>query len=201
MNNWNIVEIDKTQCRILAESRLSISNGDFIYLMGPSFFQTIIFAIISSKYGIGLTCENKDSKELAGFLLATTNNRKLYKEIIIKAGMKLLLISFFKILTHPTIIFKVISSIKIIKTAKIRQQCNAEWLTLIINSKYQGKGFGKLLTNSLINAFKARGIHKFISTVPYDNKISNMMHEKLGFRFIGTYNQRGIMNVYIYNIN
>lgn len=77
----------------------------------------------------------------------------------------------------------------------------AEWLTLVIRREYRNKGIGKKLTALLIDEYMRRGVKQFKSTVPSNNKISCLIHDKFGFQLLGTFELHGErINVYVYNI-
>jgi len=59
---------------------------------------------------------------------------------------------------------------------------NAHTLDIVINSNYQGKGYGKMLMEDLILDCKRRGFKKLMSRTIEGNNQSYKLHERNGFK-------------------
>ena len=82
------------------------------------------------------------------------------------------------------------------------KQLEAEWLTLVVDAKHRNKGIANALTLSLFEEYRKRGVKSFKSTVSKSNVISCGLHDKLGFKFLGTFPLFGDqINIYEYELS
>ncbi|HVK96321.1 MAG TPA: GNAT family N-acetyltransferase [Flavisolibacter sp.] len=63
--------------------------------------------------------------------------------------------------------------------------------SLNISNHYQGKGLGRKLLSSIIEAASAAGFHSLIAGIDADNYGSYKLHKKLGFREVGRFPEVG----------
>lgn len=64
-------------------------------------------------------------------------------------------------------------------------------LSLYIDKKYQGKGYGRKLFEAIVAEGKKLGFHTVISRVAEGNEVSFHLHETLGFEMIGIMKEVG----------
>lgn len=65
-------------------------------------------------------------------------------------------------------------------------------LSVYVHQDWRGRGIGKKMTEAVIDmARKDPVTHRVVSLITGENTASNRMHEKLGFRFIGTLTEAG----------
>lgn len=63
--------------------------------------------------------------------------------------------------------------------------------SVYVRSDQRGKGLGKVIMNELISRAKAAGMHAMIGGIEATNDGSIALHEKLGFKHVGTLPQVG----------
>lgn len=56
---------------------------------------------------------------------------------------------------------------------------------------FVGRGLGTLLYTSLFEALAGEDIHRFVAGIAQPNEGSNALHQRMGFRPIGTYSEVG----------
>ena len=64
-------------------------------------------------------------------------------------------------------------------------------ISLYVKEKYQGKGIGKKLMESIIIEGKKAGLHAIIARITQGNKLSIYLHELFGFKHIGVMKEVG----------
>ena len=75
-------------------------------------------------------------------------------------------------------------------------------LSLYIKEENQGKGYGKILMDSIIKEGEKVGIHLVISRITQGNEKSVYLHKLAGFEHVGIYKEAGkkfgkLLDVYI----
>ena len=65
-------------------------------------------------------------------------------------------------------------------------------ISLYVKEKYQGKGIGKKLMESIIKEGKNAGLHVVIARITQGNKVSVHLHESVGFKHIGVMKEVGL---------
>lgn len=191
--------LKRTDCKKMAAVRLEGKEWGFLPALGEAFYTEILKGTCDSKYGFGIICEDKN-KNLAGFVCAATDLKKYYTDILLRRGIFLSFFALPRIIRQPKLIFGIFPYLFYSKRVPFAD-IKAEWLTMIVRSKYRGMGVGKELTSSLTNEFKARNISQYKSTVSACNLISCSLHEQYGFKLLGTYNLAGEMiNIYSYEV-
>lgn len=63
--------------------------------------------------------------------------------------------------------------------------------SVYVHVDHRGRGLGRLVMQALIEAAKARGVHAMIGGIDASNAGSIALHDKLGFRHVGTLPQVG----------
>lgn len=63
--------------------------------------------------------------------------------------------------------------------------------SIYISEKHRGKGLGEKLLQELIVLAKKQGFHTMIAGIDADNPGSYGLHEKLGFKEVGRFNEVG----------
>ena len=64
-------------------------------------------------------------------------------------------------------------------------------ISLYVKEKYQGRGIGKKLMESIIIEGKKVGLHAIIARITEGNKLSIHLHDKFGFEHIGVMKEVG----------
>jgi phosphinothricin acetyltransferase len=65
-------------------------------------------------------------------------------------------------------------------------------VSLYVDEAYQGKGIGRALMAQLMKEARVRPLHTLISRIATENIVSVHMHERFGFRHIGTMREVGV---------
>ena len=63
--------------------------------------------------------------------------------------------------------------------------------TIYLAPGYDGRGFGRMLMEALIEACRQTGCHALIACITADNTASFALHERLGFRAVSHFEQVG----------
>ena len=66
----------------------------------------------------------------------------------------------------------------------------AEWSVYLAQAS-RGQGIGMQLSQAVIQAGRAAGLHSILSRVTEGNTVSENLHERLGFRKVGTFQKLG----------
>jgi len=196
---FRVRPLKKEDCKETARIRFEAQEWGFLPSMGIAFFAELLKGTCESKWGFGIACV--DSKErIVGFVYATTDLQKYYRNILLNRGIVLAFWAFLRLLRQPKLTWGLLQYF----SYPGRIPCDhikAEWLTLVVRREYRNKGIGKRLTLSLIDEYRRRGVKQFKSTVPSNNKISCLIHDRFGFQLLGTFELHGErINVYGYNI-
>ncbi len=64
-------------------------------------------------------------------------------------------------------------------------------ISIYVKEKYRGKGIGKKLIKEIVDIGEKAGIHAIISRIAEGNKISIHLHDIVGFRHVGIYEEVG----------
>lgn len=138
----------------------------------------------------------KEDDKTTGFVSSIISTKGLYKKILYRHPIHVVMILLNHFITHP---------LNIIKFAKILTypgffENNAELLSIAVSDGHRLKGIGKRLFYSAVAEFKKRGINKFKISV-YDRLAANGFYRKIGCRQISSFNFLGErMNYYEYKI-
>jgi ribosomal protein S18 acetylase RimI-like enzyme len=199
MEGYNIRLLEKKDCKKAAKLRLIAQKQGFLPAMGLRFQIEILKGVCESKWGFGIVCIAKDD-EILGMLYATTKLSSFYKSILFSRGPMLVLWGILRILQKPKLFYGVLQYL-VYPRKSLFKEIEAEWLTLVVDTSHRNQGIAKALTLSLIEEYRKCGVNKFKSTVPHGNIVSCSLHDRLGFKFIGTFFLCGeLINIYEYEL-
>lgn len=189
--------LEKKDCKEAANLRLAAQEWGFLPAMGLSFQIEILKGTCDSKWGFGIVCVGGNEK-IVGMVYAATNLSRYYKSIFFRRGFLLAFWALLKILQNPNLLNGLLQYFIYPRRVPFRQ-IEAEWLTMIVDINHRNKGIAKELTSSLIDEYRKRGIRRFRSTVATKNRITCCLHERFGFKLIGTFPLCGDqINIYEY---
>ena len=192
--------LEKKDCREAARLRLGAQDWGFLPAMGLSFQIEILKGTCESKWGFGIVCVEEEDK-IVGMVYAATNLSNYYKSIFLCRGVMLAFWAFLRILRHPKLVNGLVQYLIYPSTVPFKQ-IEAEWLTMVVDAKHRNNGIANKLMSTLIEEFKKRGIRKFKSTVATKNIITCYLHDKFGFKLLGTFPFcDDLVNIYEYKIN
>ena len=197
---FRIRKLRKEDCQRVARIRFEVQEMDFLPSLGIRFYVEWLKGTCESKWSFGLVCINVDNEEsIAGFLCASIDLQKYYRDIILRKGLFLAFWSAVRILVRPQLLSGLLQYSGDSRKNSL-SPVKAELLTLVVAEKYRGKGLGNKLTLALIDEYRKRGVKEFLSTVSSDNIISCSIHEKNGFELLGTFDLHGKKNLYKYSL-
>jgi ribosomal protein S18 acetylase RimI-like enzyme len=200
MNSFTIRDLEKEDCKEAALIRFEESGIGFLPVLGLSFYSELLEGTCSSKWGFGKVCVNAN-KRVVGFVFAATDIRRFFLDIFFRKGLFLFISSIRCVLAKPKLLEGIIRHLFYPNFTPVKR-IKAEWLTMSVSEIYRNRGIGKALTSALTKEFKSRNIFQYKSTVASKNKISCLMHERLGFKLIGSfYSGREMILVYKYDLN
>lgn len=192
--------LKKEDCREAAEIRFEAQEWGFLSSMGIAFLTELLKGTCESKWGFGIACVDSNER-IVGFVYATTDLQKYYRDVFLRRGIVLAFWAFLRLLRQPKLIWGLLQYLSYPGRVHYDHHIKAEWLTMVVRTECRNRGIGKRLTLSLIDEFKRRGVKQFKSTVPSNNKISCQIHDRFGFRLLGTFELYGErINVYKYSM-
>ncbi|MBN1134504.1 MAG: GNAT family N-acetyltransferase [Methanosarcinaceae archaeon] len=196
---FNVRPLKKEDCREVARIRFEIQEWGFLPSLGVDFLSELLKGTCESKWGFGIACLDKKEK-IAGFVFATTDLKKYYRDILFRRGALMAFFAFLRLLQKPDLIHGIVQYLGY-PDKMSHDAIKAEWLTMVVREEYRNKKIGNILTSSLIEEFRKRGVKQFKSTVASKNEISCRIHVRYGFKFMRTFNLHGEeINVYKYII-
>jgi len=63
--------------------------------------------------------------------------------------------------------------------------------TIVLDTDYLNRGIGSRLLGALLDRLQERGFHRAVAIVALPNDASVVLHERLGFRIVGTLSDAG----------
>ena len=197
MEEYKIRLLEIKDCQEAAALRFAEHNTGFLSSMSLEFHAEILKGTCKSKWGFGLVCVGENEK-IIGMLYAATNLKKYYRSILLRKWPMLAWRASLTLIKRPMLIRGVVQYF-FYPARTSSDSVEAEWLTMVVDRNYRGKGIAKALTKSLIEEYKKRGTKKFRSTVAANNIISCRLHEKYGFKLTDSFELCGNqINVYHY---
>jgi len=198
VEEFRIRKLRKEDCQEAAQIRFEVQEMDFLPSLGIRFYTEWLKGTCESKWGFGLVCTDSEER-IAGFICASVHLPKYYRDIIFRRGIFLAFWSFLKVLRQPKLLLGLLEYLDVSEKAAC-SRVNAELITYVVGKNYRGRGLGNKLITSLIDEFRRRGVKEFLSTVSSDNIISCLIHEKNGFKLLGTFELHGQKNLYKYSL-
>ena len=91
-------------------------------------------------------------------------------------------------LTHPAVVWQLISSV--LSTSQTELEKDTVELTYIgVSSTERGRGVGKKLLNSFIEASRSKGYRSVVLSVEKENLPAISLYEKEGFKVVSTFSE------------
>ncbi len=167
----------------------------FLSSLGESFLTDLYKAISQSSDGFGFVVR-KDG-EILGFVAFASDLQKLYKQVIRKKGLKLILILIPRLLSMRTI-RKIYENIFYPKKTENLNLPSAELLSIVVSSNNQGKGFAQKLIEMGFRECRRRNISEVKVLVAESNLLANRLYQKTGFQLATKIESHAVIsNVYI----
>lgn len=181
-------------CQVAKLHKEGIATG-FLSSLGEDFLADLYQAISQSPDGFGFVVQIDNKVE--GFVSFCTNLKKLYKQIYRKKGLKFLLVLAPKLFSIQTV-RKIIQTMFYPQKTKKLNLPDAELLSIVVSSGYQGKALARQLIELGFQECQRRNISSVKVLVAQSNQLANHLYQKTGFRLTTEINSHGIIsNVYV----
>jgi len=138
--------------------------------------------LLTSKYGLCLVAE-RDGRLLAT-AAATLNNKRFYREFMLKRGLQCAWLALPNLIKPSTI--RIALTVRRYFTRIPNEDPEAEWLNLIVDSSAQGLGLGNELWNGIMAMFREHGVQEFKIPTDVRNERANRMYCERGCRLVRT---------------
>jgi ribosomal protein S18 acetylase RimI-like enzyme len=141
----------------------------------------------------------KESDEIVAFISATTNSKKLFRDILFKKWSLFLLIVLFNLAKMRQ--FKNIMDTFLYFSKVSKAGIDAELLFIAIEPNYRGKGIAQDLIEYTLKELRCRGIQAVKVSVEKNNSPVNQLLEKMKFCRVKTFSLfKKEMNLYTYTL-
>jgi len=114
--------------------------------------------------------------QLLGFVFATTDPSGLYRQIVKKKNVRLLIEILLTLSQNPHLLKKIASSFK-----GRNKNTYPELSYIAVDERRRGKGIGGALIDKLNEEFKLRNVHYYELSVDRDNIIARKFYESKSF--------------------
>lgn len=170
--------------------------GDFLPSLGVTFLHQFYSTVLTERLGFGYVY--LANERVDGFILGSVDSSRLFRNMVIKRGIRLGLSAVPAVLRHPAILMKIIETFFYPSKESFVSE-KAELMVIAIKPEMRGGGIGRLLVSSLSGEFRQRGIHAFKVTVLQANEGANRFYKKLGFILAGQFRlYSNQWNLYVY---
>jgi ribosomal protein S18 acetylase RimI-like enzyme len=181
--------------RQVAELHISGIHTGFISSLGLDFVTALYEAIAMSQFCFGLVIEKGD--RVAGFIAFTTDINKLYLSLILKRGLRFVLLLAGKLFSFRRI-RRMLETIFYPSRVSKMDTPRAELLSVVVAPEEQGKGLSRILACEELAECKRRGIDKVKVLVGANNERANSLYRRCGFELVGQVENHGVLsNVYV----
>ena len=179
----------------VAQLHITGIKTGFISSLGNDFVTSLYKAMSASESGFGYVAI-KDEKVI-GFSFFTTNLNSLYKHVVCKGGLKLMMKLASKMVSFSRI-KKVFETLFYPIRIKNMNLPPAEFLSMVIAEEGRGRGLGTQLMKKGFRECKDRGEKSIKILAAVDLIPINKLYEKYGFKVAALIENHGIIsNVYV----
>ncbi len=135
----------------------------------------------------------RSEREIAGFLLATTDARALFRRVLGRRGLPLALVVLRAIARRPSVIWRVLETFRYSarRSPDAGTRREAELVSIGILAGHRGKGYGAALIRALNAEFARRGVRSYTVAVYSDNGQGNGLYRQLGFELAHAFEMYG----------
>ncbi len=182
-----IIEGKKIYADDIAKIHFQTLSDDFLPSLGINFLKSFYQGIIGQP-GVYIFTEVQKNN-VYGFVVGVKNSKKFFTLAIRSNPLKLSLFLLLAVIKNPFLIRNIFETI--LYPSKTKKPLG-ELVVIAVARKYQGKGIGKKLINSLEKKFVEKGITKYKLTV-YSDKSAINFYEKLKFKLLSSFKLYGRM--------
>lgn len=180
-----ICKADKSDIDNISDIHIGALNNDFLPQLGKGFLRELYSGLLEDEETICLVHKssiNKKKVEISGFVVGSTNTREMFSKVYSKKKIKLFFAVIKRLITKPSLIFKVIETMRYPKKMDC-SKLEAELVIIAVNKDYQGQGIGRKLCHELNKWFRKKDIYEYKVTT-YSDKNANKFYKKTGFKKI-----------------
>ncbi len=168
----------------------STLKNSFINNFGNQFLRLSYKSIVTDKTNITLLLKNHNY--VVGFLVATTDDEKFSRNVIIKNPLQMTKEILKYSIIKPILMINLIRWIFDINIYQINQRFSSnnkipELKYISINPNFQNRGWGTKLITELNFEFKKLNIYYYRVATQASNIKSNHFYERLNFKYLSTY--------------
>lgn len=169
----------------IAKVHAEALKNDFLPTLGTDFLELIYMGVIKKKDAFGFIEEKKG--KIVGFIIGTKDIKRFFSTALKSNFFKLIYLMLIKVLNKPPIIKNILETLLYTKKEKGPK---AELVVIAVVNKWQGKGIGKKLIESLEGKFKKDRVNKYKLTVHADKRAINF-YKKLRYLKLSEFNLYG----------
>jgi L-amino acid N-acyltransferase YncA len=144
-----------TEADVPTVARIHLDHMDmgFVRTLGYGFLKSMYLRIVRSEHGFMIVAEQPDGR-IIGYTTGSTDTGKLWREFVIRDGVRAGLAALPKVVRHPG---RILETRRYPKAAASEDLPAAEWLTIAVDPTVRYRGLGMKLTTRLMEEFVARG--------------------------------------------
>ncbi len=137
----------------VAQIHLDYMDMGFVRTLGLGFLKCMYRRIVRSEYGFMVVAEQPDGR-IIGYTTGSTDTGKLWREFMVRDGVRAGLAALPKIVRHPR---RILETRKYPSAAASDDLPAAEWLTIAVDPTVRYRGLGMRLTTRLMEEFETLG--------------------------------------------
>ena len=161
----------------IAKLHVKFINQGFLSTLGIPFLSLLYEAIDKDSGSILLIIKN--DLNIIGFVSGTSNLKKVYQQLLLQPLR--LFCSLKSCFFSPSKIYKIIEILLIIRNNSSSVDLpKQELLSIVVDSKCQGKRYAETLFKDLCGYFKEKGASSFIIVVGSDLSRASAFYTKMG---------------------
>ena len=191
-------KLQEKDAKVVAQIHVRSILTGFISKLNPVFVEFLYREIAKSKYAFCYVCE--DESKVIGFICGGLDTKKLFRELILKKGV-FLVIPLLRYIMDFGMPRKIVDNI--FYPMKFKDKFpKAEILSVAVSGEAKGTGVGKIIMERAIQEFGRRGITSVKALTDCKNVASNKYYIKSGFDLVSKVKRHDhYLNVYVLEIN
>lgn len=176
----NICVLEKKYASDIAAIHAHSLSGDFLPSLGVSFLTELYKSILELKLGFGFVAYDK--KTIQGFVLATTDMQKMFKQVFLKRALHLGLKILPVIIKNPAKILKILETFTY-SDKESKTKTKAELIVIAVDREFRNQNIGSSLCLTLNKEFVKQKVKEYKVTVNSNNLGAIKFYKRCGFKF------------------
>ena len=195
-----IFKIRESEVSDIVSIHLDAFPNFFLSNLGKDVLYQFYSYLIKDENTISYCLKEKDV--IVGFIIVSTQARGLYARIFTRGFVNFFLPIFFSFLKNPSLIKRMIISIKSTRKHKTPNNISVSMLSICVRQLNAGKGVGRRLVDKLEMDLIQTNIERYYLTTDADNNdLTNSFYLKNNFVLYSSFLQgKRRMNLYIKNL-